>query len=321
MEWIRKEPVALVLGLLVLVIGGREFFQAPAAPPQAVPQQLPPQRVIIETIGGQAITEADGTVRAKIETEKSSAEDLAETLATARADVQKLANAESPVTESPENKAGLSVPMPGEVADTESSNTADSSEMAGSSNTAGGIGETPIKAKSKVESVVPEEAIKLADGFRSVIPALYQRLRQSGRLNWKLGDLNDDVLVLTWSEEKFLTEVIAGLESYLRALFHRVNRIAENVQEARDGIVMWQIYVDISSGQIVHNQLRGEIKNYFAIETPGGFNSFYDVEQIRTPGHTLTEMKMRMVARDLRRSDLFYLIAAFRLANDDYSVT
>lgn|GEM_PF-2519485 len=137
MEWIKKEPVAFVLGLLVIVIGGREFFQEPAAPPQAVPQQLPPQRVIIETNGGQAITEADGTVRVKIESKKSSAEELAETLATAKADVHKLRNAEPEVVEIPEKKPGLSVPTPGEVVDTESSNTAGSSEMASSSNTAG----------------------------------------------------------------------------------------------------------------------------------------------------------------------------------------
>lgn len=140
MEWIKKEPVAFVLGLLVLVIGGREFFRKPDVLPQVVPQQLPPQRVIIETTGGQAVTEADGTVRVKIETEKPSSADFAETLAAAKADTQKLANGETPVVEVPEKKPELSVPIPGEVLDAELSNTA------GSSNTAGGIGEAPIKA-------------------------------------------------------------------------------------------------------------------------------------------------------------------------------
>ncbi len=324
MEWIKKEPVACAIGLLVIVIGGREYFRDPAAPQQAVPKQLQPQRVIIETTGGQAITDPDGTVRVKIETEKPSpekrpAEDLAETLATAKADAQKLANAEPPVVEVPEKEAGLSVPMPVEASETESSNTAGSPETSESSNTAGGIGEAPIKAKSKVESVVPKEAIKLADGFRSVIPALYQRLRQSGRLNWQLGDLNDDVLVLTLSEEKYLTDVIAALENYLRAVANRVNTAEANMDVENDAAIVLRIYVDINDGQIVHNQFREELDRFYRIENPSGPNSFYDVENIGGPKHMLNDMKIRLVTRNLRRSDLFYLIAAFRLANDDYS--
>ena len=63
MEWIKKEPLAFALGLLVVGIGAREYFREPVAIPEPVPQRL-----IIETSGGEAVTAVDGTITVKVET-------------------------------------------------------------------------------------------------------------------------------------------------------------------------------------------------------------------------------------------------------------
>ena len=77
-----------------------------------------------------------------------------------------------------------------------------SGKNAGGGNTAGGIGTARVKEKTTTEKFVPEEARKLTEAIMNKIPPILRGLRESGRLNWKMSELEDDVLILKWKQER-----------------------------------------------------------------------------------------------------------------------
>ncbi len=213
MEWIKKEPMAFALGVLVFGIAAREYFREPVAIPEPAPQRL-----IIETSGGEAVAAVDGTITLKVDTPDHRPEEKPTVPVTVAAVEPKPDVAVSELVAAP----AVADKDPVVVAEPQIE-VSDEKEMAKNpTNTAGGLGEAAVREKTTSEEVVPEEASALAESVGQKISPILQSLRKSGRLNWKLGELNDDVLVLDWKQEKYILEVGYELESY----FPEIDRIS-----------------------------------------------------------------------------------------------
>lgn len=310
MEWIKKEPVAFLLGLLVLGIAAREYFREP------VPATAPvPQRLIIETSGGEAVTAADGTITVKVETPDQAPEEKSAVPVAVAAQEPKPNIAVPEVVAAPAvpEKETVVVPEP-QVVKTDEKSVAEES-----SNTAGGLGEAAVREKSTSEEVVPEEARKLAESVGRKISPILQSLRKSGRLNWKLGELEDDVLILDWKQEQFLIQLSYALQAYIMAVDNFRSAVEDRKGMVEASAVYTYLLERISEGRIVHPKLRLALGQGLFSSGLSPINSFCDAENLDDGNHPLSAIRVRLVTFNMRRSDLFYMLAVYRLITEDYA--
>jgi len=189
-------------------------------------------------------------------------------------------------------------------------------------NTAGGIGQARMKEKTLTEGIVPEEARKLTDAAMQKIPPVLNGLRESGRLNWKMGELNDDVLVLNWKQEQFVLESRNEMIDYLNKTIEVYDAVWDRMLGASWGL---DIYVSdhLLKGEFVHPEFRKWASEKGFLKTPTSLSTFLETNRLRELEgkfeHPLFKLKSRLVAQDLRRSDLFYMLAAYRIATEDYA--
>ena len=308
MEWIKKEPVAFLLGLLVMVIGAREYFRAPVSVPVSV-SDAKPQRIVIETTGGTATTDDDGTVRIKVDTP---AHIVAENPVGITQSLP-----EPVVSEAPEVNVASSKDAAEAVKRADDAK-ADSSDGA-KSNTAGGFREAPMIDKTTADEILPEEARKLAEELLHRIPPVLESLRESGRLNWKIGELEDDVLVLNRKQEMFLLEVGDEVQDYLTEVKGFHGEIADRAVGVRNSAIFDYMLSGLRKGELIHPQLRRNFITILQQLNVPALSGFYAVDDVNALSHPLWGGRIRLVSMDLRRSDLFFLIAAYRLANEDYA--
>lgn len=310
MEWIKKEPMAFALGVLVLGIAAREYFREP------VPATAPvPQRLIIETSGGEAVTAADGTITVKVETPDQAPEEKPAVPVAVAAQEPKPNIAVPEVVAAPAvpEKETVVVPEP-QVVMTDEKSVAEES-----SNTVGGLGEASVREKTTTEEVVPEEARKLAHSVGAKISPILQSLRKSGRLNWKLGELDDDILILDWKQEQFLVQFSYALREYLLAVNEIHSQVERRNESVQPHLVYKYLLERILEGRVVHPELRTALgQGLFSASVPE-INSFCDIESIDESNHPLSMLRVRLVTFNMRRSDLFYMLAVYRLVTEDYS--
>lgn len=313
MEWIKKEPLAFVVALLVVGFGTREYFREPVVVQNPRPQDPPPQRLIIETTGVAATTDPDGTIRVKVESPT----------AVVTAEPEPVAISE-PKQQEPELPAVSEVPpvtvpattMEPQIVTPESG---DAVTNAVGSNTVGGFGEAPVKKKTTTEELVPEEASRLAASALEKLPPVLRGLRESGRLNWKIGELEDDVLILDWKQEKFILEVGDDVLSYLSEVEGMRDEIADRALGALNAEIYQYMLSRLRKGEVVHPQLRLKFMGIIQKLSIPALSSFYSIDEINEQTHPIWQSRVRLVGMNLRRSDLFFMIAAYRLANEDYA--
>lgn len=212
-----------------------------------------------------------------------------------------------------------------EDTDPQPQSTTDEEEVVqeGDSNTAGGIGQAKVKEKSTVEELVPEEARKLTEAVMKKIPPVLRGLRDSGRLNWKMGELEDDVLVLKWKQEQFLLSLCEKLEDYLSNIEFVRGKVFDRIVPV-GGQWLYQESKDrIAEGKFVHPEFRRATKAENFGQVPGPLSPFLEVDVLfdtRNNGrHPMSKLRNRIAQEDVRRSDLFYLLMAYRIATDDYA--
>ena len=153
----------------------REYFREPDSSTAPVPQRL-----IIETSGGEAVTAADGTITVKVETpekELTNQPVAPEAIVTESAKPKVAAPAvaeEVAASTVPEKKTEEAV-----VVLDDKSEMADKKAIAeASSNTAGGLGEAAVREKTNSEELVPEQARALAESVGQKISPILQSLRK-----------------------------------------------------------------------------------------------------------------------------------------------
>lgn len=314
MEWIKKEPMAFALAVLVLGIAAREYFREPIVIPEPVPQRL-----IIETSGGEAVTAADGTITVKVQTPAHEPAEIPEqktsvpvTVAAVepKPDVAVTEDVAAPAD--PEKEPVVVQEPQIEVPD-------EKSVAEETSNTAGGLGEAAVREKTTSEEMVPEEASALAESVGKKIAPILQSLRKSGRLNWKLGELEDDVLILDWKQEQFLVQLSYALQGYIIAVNNFRSMVEERQRAVHPHIIYSYLLERILQGRVVHPELRGALaQGVFSTSLPG-ISNLCDPENINEGSHPLSAMRVRLVTFNMRRSDLFYMLAVYRLLAEDYA--
>jgi hypothetical protein len=190
-------------------------------------------------------------------------------------------------------------------------------------NTAGGIGQAKVKDKTVTEEMVPEEVRKLTDAVMKRVPPLLRGLKDTGRLSWKMGELEDDVLILEWKQEQFVLETTQAIWDYLESVMEVRSKVWDRMAAVLNVTLRRKVNEKISTGEFVHPIFRELVSKNFFECTPSELNSFLETsrfsEQSGHLNHPLWKMRDRVLAKDVRRSDLFYMLAAYRLATDDYA--
>ena len=191
------------------------------------------------------------------------------------------------------------------------------------SNTAGGIGTAKVKDKTLTEELVPEEARKLTEAAMAKLPPILHSLRDSGRLNWKMGELEDDVLELSWKQEQFVLESTKEILAYLNSVSEVRELVWDRMAPVLNDWLHRDVSAKLSAGEFVHPMFREAVSADAFSKTPSPLSDFLEMDKLadlqRQFQHPLWTMRDRVVAKDLRRSDLFYMLAAFRIATDDYA--
>lgn len=196
-------------------------------------------------------------------------------------------------------------------------------EVTDGGNTAGGIGTARVKDKTLTEEVVPEEARKLTAAVMEKIPPILRGLRDSGRLSWKMAELDDDVLILNWKQEQF----VLGLSDLLVEYLFSIMGVHEDVQDRILPVGSSWLYLEtkdrLAEGEFVNPEFRRAVRQGEFGEVPASLSGFLQPEVLSNvytkSQHPLLKLQNRLVAEDLRRSDLFFMLIAYRIATDDYA--
>ncbi len=83
--------------------------------------------------------------------------------------------------------------------------------------------------------------------------------------------------------------------------------------------IFFDMLSKLRNGEVVHPQLRQKFMFIMNRLKVPSLSKFYGVSEVGTSDHPLFSGRVRLVGLDMRRSDLFYMIAAFRLANENYA--
>jgi len=79
----------------------------------------------------------------------------------------------------------------------------------------------------------------------------------------------------------------------------------------------------MAAGEFVHPEFRRATREGPFGLTPDPLSAFLEMEVLLNPlkrnEHPLSQLRHRVASEDVRRSDLFYLLMAYRIVNDDYA--
>lgn len=184
-------------------------------------------------------------------------------------------------------------------------------------------GEENNEGMKKAATLVTEHAQEVPDLPKPYTgPKVLRTLHEGGHLDPSVLDLSDDVLSLTSQQEKLVLDVskkvlqqVNGVEDCHRKVWNRMSQVLnfflnEKLQER------------VTAGVFVHPTLRKAAAEKFFDRTPPKLDPSIEGDLLRDPrrlsGHTVNSIPRRVVGLQVKKSDIFYLLAMYRVANHSH---